>query len=245
MKKIIVFLLVLMVCHNSAVAQATIITKNYSAANITKLNLKFDYPKIVKLETWDKNEVAVTANVSINDGENNDVFTIQETTTNNELSIEAKVANVDELPKKYILKHKGVSNKFNSKAEIDKFINENNIHQSYRYGQNVDIEIQVTVFVPKKLSTNVTNTYGLIEIKNFAAPLVANSPYSGVDVTITKEDIGKLSAQTNYGEILTDIDFDIEEKETKDFYTYFKANVGNGFNYKLTSKYGKLYLRKK
>jgi hypothetical protein len=242
--KSIYFLIATILCCSNLNAQVNV-SKSYNTDNIKKVKIVFDYPKLVQLKTWSKNEIGLEAKVSINDGLNNDAFVISESTADDVLSIKGTIKDVSSLPRKFSILSGSSKTTFKSIEELKKYQKENNLNTNFNYSSNVDVEITVTVFIPEKLATEVTCTYGLIEVQDFAAPLKATSPYKGVDVVIAKENIGKLSATTSYGEILTDVNFDIIEKENKDFYTYFKANVGNGFNYTLSSTYGKLYLRKK
>ena len=240
-----IFLLsIIMLSFNIGNTQVNI-SKSYATNNIEKLKLTFDYPQLVKVKTWNKNQVTIEAKVNINDGLNNDAFVITETTDDNVLRVEGKIKKVEDLPRKTTVFLKDKTITFRNNDEFKKYKKENNLSNNINCNNDIDIEIEVTIYVPEKLATEVTSTYGLIEIVNFAAPLKATSPYKGIDVVILKENIGKLSASTSYGEILTDINFDIEEKESRDFYTYFKANVGSGYSYNLSSTYGKLYLRKK
>ena len=58
-------------------AQSTV-TKTYPVKAGETVELNFDYPKIVRVSTWDKNEVSIVAKVSINDGQNDDAFVLED-----------------------------------------------------------------------------------------------------------------------------------------------------------------------
>jgi hypothetical protein len=59
-----------------------------------KIEMHFDYPELVKVSTWDKNEISVQGMVSINGGENDDAFELLTSTTGNSVSIRNEIKNM-------------------------------------------------------------------------------------------------------------------------------------------------------
>jgi hypothetical protein len=47
----------------------TPVNKTYPVTADQKISLRFDYPELVKITTWDKNEISIVGSVSINSGE--------------------------------------------------------------------------------------------------------------------------------------------------------------------------------
>jgi hypothetical protein len=72
------------------------------------------------------------------------------------------------------------------------------------------------------------------------------STYGGVDAAVTEKAAGEITAETNYGEIFTNLDtkFGGPESRNKDFHTYVTAKPGSGPHYSFESKYGNVYIRK-
>ena len=71
-----IFLLsIIMLSFNIGNTQVNI-SKSYATNNIEKLKLTFDYPQLVKVKTWNKNQVTIEAKVNINEGLNDDAFFI-------------------------------------------------------------------------------------------------------------------------------------------------------------------------
>jgi hypothetical protein len=109
-------------------------------------------------------------------------------------------------------------------------------------------EIQLEIFVPKGMQTRIEAKYGLVEIKDFNAPLVVDAKYGGVDATISSANTGELFARTQYGEIYSNLDMklaaDWDGSIQKNKWTEVGAKIGTGPKYSLESKYGKVYLRK-
>jgi hypothetical protein len=68
-----IFIWLCCIIATGAAAQ-TVVNKSYPVKPGQTVELEFDYPKVIRVSTWDKNEVSVTAKVSINDGENDALF---------------------------------------------------------------------------------------------------------------------------------------------------------------------------
>ena len=225
-----------------AQAQQTI-TKNYPIKAGQELNLSFDYPKVVKLSTWDKNEVSITASVSINNGDNNDAFQLIESSEGNTLTIKNIIKDMDKLPKRYTVMKDGKKTVFVSKESYKEFTKD--LKGAKYYSEGVEIEITLDIKVPENLaSTFVKSTYGIVELANFNGQLKADATYGGIDASINEATTGKLSATTHYGQIYSNLKLNITEKEEKDFYTSITLAPGRGPAYSLKSTYGNLYLRK-
>ncbi|MDZ7649610.1 MAG: hypothetical protein U5K54_21975 [Cytophagales bacterium] len=44
------------------------VNKTYAVTAGENISLRFDYPELIKISTWDKNEISITGTVSINSG---------------------------------------------------------------------------------------------------------------------------------------------------------------------------------
>lgn len=240
MKTILTVLCCTLLCL--AQAQQTI-TKNYPIKAGQQLNLSFDYPKVVKLSTWDKNEVSITASVSINNGDNNDAFQLMESSEGNTLTIKNIIKDMDKLPRRYTVMKDGKKTVFTSKEAYKEFTAD--LKGAKYYSEGVEIEITLDIKVPENLATTfVKSTYGIVELVNFNGQLKADATYGGIDASINEATTGKLSATTHYGQIYSNLKLNITEKEEKDFYTSITLAPGKGPAYSLKSTYGNLYLRK-
>jgi hypothetical protein len=227
----------------TATAQSTV-NKTYPVKAGQQIELKFDYPKIIKISTWDKNEVSITAHVSINDGENDSAFELEDNTTGSTLTIRNRIKDMDKLPRRYTVIENGKKTVFRSKEDYKEFttISGNN-HRITSNG--VDMEITLEVKVPANTSTNINATYGIVEMVNFNGPATVNATYGGIDATVSEANTGKLQVTTSYGEILTNLNFSkITDKTERDFFTSITTEPGKGPAYILKSTYGKIYLRK-
>lgn len=226
----------------------TKVEKSIPAKTGQKLVLNFDYPEL-KIQTWEQNEILIKGTVSINNGENDNAFELEVMETGPEITITSIIKNKENLPRRIMIKKGDTEYFFKAKdvndPEVQKFLEENG--REYTYMSNGIIkEINLEIFVPKNLETNVQAKYGLVEVKNFNGPLTLDAKYGGADVTIPINAVGEIMARSRYGEILTNLDVKFEQTAFRhdNDWTEIYAKPGSGPKYSLESKYGKLYLRK-
>lgn len=207
--------------------------------------MHFDYPEMIRVSTHDGNDVLIQGTVSINGGENDDAFVLETSTSGGQVNIKGFVKGLSELPQRITIQHDGQKIMFRDKAELRKYQAEHGKGFSQmNFGPELDIILEIKV--PRNADTWVESVYGFVEIRNFAGPIRATSTYGGVDAAVTEKSIGEISAETNYGEIFTNLDtkFGGEDYKNKDFHTYVSAKPGSGPRYSLESKYGNVYIRK-
>jgi hypothetical protein len=245
MKFKIAVLLAILITPVKEYAQ-TQINKSIPVAAGQRINMHFDYPELVRVSTWDKNEISVQGTVSINDGENDDAFLFENSVKDGTIDMRATVKGLKYLPQRVtITREDGHKIIFKNKEELRKYQTENGKnYNSMSMGPDIDIEL--VIMVPKNIETRVESVYGLVEIKNFTGPLTVQATYGGVDVALTERAAGEITAETNYGEIFTNLDtkFGGEEFKNRDFHTFVTAKPGNGPKYSFESKYGNVYIRK-
>lgn len=235
--------IVLLLGNIKAKAQANI-NKSYPVKSGQKLVLKFDYPNLIKVSTWDKNEVAISAKVNINDGENNDAFALEDNSDGAVLSISNKIKDRENLPKRYIIKQGTEKMVFKTKKALQEYMAEKKQTNWDYWGGNVDIDVTMEIFVPANIETELTSTYGMVELKNFRAPIKVTAPYGGIDAAVAEQQTGSISATTKYGKIYSNLSLKVTDAVEKDFYTAIKGTLGSGPAYSFNSTYGKVYLRK-
>ncbi|MNK27415.1 hypothetical protein D3C87_457710 [compost metagenome] len=221
----------------------TQIKKSFPATKNQNISLKFDYPQLIKISTWDKDEVQISGTVNINDDENNDAFQIKESKEGNALVIEGNISGIDKIPHR-ITVHKGNEKLiFKTKEDYQQYCKINNTTFN-TMSNGVDINIELEIKVPKSLKTQIEAKYGLVEVKNFGGEISVNATYGGIDATILEKNTGKLSAETYYGQIYSNLETKFAGKDSDDFHTLVTTTLGNGPQYSLESKYGNIYLRK-
>ena len=226
-----------------SITAQTMINKSFSTTKNQNISLKFDYPQLIKISTWDKDEVQISGTVNINDNENNDAFQIKESKEGNALVIEGNIFEMDKIPHR-ITVHKGNEKlTFKTKEDYQQYCKANNATFN-TISNGVDMNIELEIKVPKSLKTQIEAKYGLVEVKNFGGEISVNATYGGIDATILEKNIGTLSAETYYGQIYSNLDTKFAGKDSDDFHTLVTTTLGNGPQYSLESKYGNIYLRK-
>ena len=72
----------------SLVAAQTRVTERVSISGQDRLELDFAFADDITIRTWDKDEVLVEVDVTINDGEDDDIFALEKETTGDKVKIE-------------------------------------------------------------------------------------------------------------------------------------------------------------
>ncbi len=208
-----------------------------------KISMKFDYPQLIKVSTWDKNEVSVLGYVDINDGENNDSFQLEATAGSNTVTIQSSIKNISELPRRLMVIRDNQKIKFKSTDEYRKYVRDTGGEQMI-YSDGSDIDIKLEIKVPRGADTRIVSVYGMVEVKNFEGPLQVEATYGGVDVAMSEKGVSELTAETDFGQIFTNLEAKTVVQNEENFHTEVLMRPGTGVRYSFESKYGNVYLRK-
>jgi len=239
--KILTFLLATFI--TGVLVAQTPVNKVYPVSAGQKISLRFDFPELVRISTWDKNEISITGTVSINGGESDDAFELLQSTSGNSIYIENKIRNLKDLPQRITVTLGGEKLTFKSKADYKKYCDETG-HDFNVKSWGVDMDIVLEVKVPRNIETNLECVYGIAEVKNFLGPLTVEATYGGVDVSVQEKTTGELVAETSFGQIYTNLELKFSGSDFNDFHTQVSAKPGTGPRYSFESKYGNVYLRK-
>lgn len=210
-----------------------------------QIQLYFDYPELVKITTWEKNEISIGGTVSINGGEHDDAFELVASNNGHVVKIKNEIRNMKSLPHRVTVFDGAEKIVFRSKEEFKKYEQQQG-RKFERVSYGLDMDIILEIRVPANTQTEIKSTYGMVEVSNFNGPLTVDATYGGVDVAVKEQAIGKITAETSYGEIFSNLDakFDGSISARNDFHTLVSATPGRGPAYILDSKFGNVYLRK-
>jgi len=227
------------------VAAQTPVNKTIPVKPGQTLNVWFDYPELVKVSTWDKNEILITGEVSINGGESDNAFELITDNSGTVISIKNEIRNMKNLPHRVTVVIDGQKIRFRDKAEWKRYQEEHGVRANM-VNMGVDMDIELEIKVPANMDTRIKSVYGMVEVRDFRAPLTVEATYGGVDAALSEQNVGELIAETNYGKIYSNLDFkpDKSNSREEDFHLYVAARLGNGPRCKLESQYGNVYLRK-
>lgn len=235
--------LILMNLVTGVLVAQTPVNKSYPVAPGQRISMRFDYPELIKVSTWDKNEVSITGTVTINGGESDDAFELFHSTSGNTLSIENKIRNLKELPHRITVTRGNEKITFKSKEDYRKYCDEHGKDFNMT-STGVDIDIVLEIKVPKSIETQIESVYGMVEIKNYSGPLSVEATYGGVDAALQPSSMGELTAETGFGQIYSNLELKFTGTEFEAFHTAISAKPGTGPRYNFESKYGNVYLRK-
>lgn len=242
MKKNLILLMFAMAASLTIYAQ-TQINKVIPVKAGQKITMHFDYPQLIKVSTWDKNEIGITGKVSINGGENDTAFVMENSESGNQVNLRSEIRDMKNLPRRYVVTRGEQKIIFKDKSDFKKYQSENpGAYNSV--SMNVEIEIELEIKVPKNTETRIESVYGMVEIKDFTGPLTVDATYGGVDAALQEVTTGELIAETNFGQIYTNLNLKFISSKDEDFHTYVTAKPGTGPRYSFESKYGNVYIRK-
>lgn len=208
------------------------------------IRMWFDYPQLVRVSTWDRNEISITGTVSINGGEHDDAFELDIKSSSNTVSVKNRIRDMDNIPRRITITEGDTKIVFKSKTEWRKYQEEHGKGNNVNMG--IDLDIELDIKVPRNIDTNVECVYGIVEIPEFVGPLSVQATYGGVDASLVEKNVGELVAETNYGNIYSNLDMVVNKDNAReeDFHILVKANPGTGPSYRFESPYGNVYLRK-
>lgn len=210
-----------------------------------QVRITFDYPELIKISTWDKNEISIQGTVSINDGESDHAFVIDANTGGEVIDIRGKIKDMDDLPQRITVIKDGVKTVFHSESEYRKYKKEKNLSHFDMMNRGLDIDITLDIHIPSKMQTSLVSVYGMVEVKQFNGPLRVEATYGGVDASLAENATGELVAETNYGHIYSDLNLSNRDNtRDEDFHTVVSAKLGTGPGYRFESPYGNVYLRR-
>ena len=238
----------LMICAGHLLAQTQIETK-IPVRSEQKLKMHFEDPELIKVHTWEKQEILIKGTVSINRGEHDGSFEITADQKGDVVVVTSRIKNRDNIPKRTII-HKGDQDYYFQTGDqndpaIQKFFAEHG--REYTYMSNgIIYDIILEVFVPRGMASSLEAKFGLVEVTDFEGPLTVNSTFGGVDATVVAGRTGELIARTHFGEILTNLDtkFTPIDQSKSNHWTEIRTTPGTGPSYQFESKFGKVYLRK-
>lgn len=228
------------------------LNKSIDANDTRTIHMDFKYPETIKISSWDKPEVQITGHVMINNGENDEAFTINYEKESTDLYISSEIKGLDELPKRIMIRKDGENYYFPTDdyndPKVQQFLKENGDNHQYQM-HGVIKEITLDILVPRNTELKVVAKYGLVELKDITAPVEVDAKYGGIDLSISPTLSRNVTARTKFGEIYSDLDFKVD-KELSEGGEYFKWTTvaaqlnGGGTKCLLTSKFGNVYIRK-
>ncbi|MDY8135230.1 DUF4097 family beta strand repeat-containing protein [Aquimarina sp. 2201CG5-10] len=205
--KILVNLFIL--CLISAQINAQKVIEKEINTSADRIKAEFKFADDITIKTWDKNEVYLKAEVSINGGQFDDYYTLNIDNNSSVLNIESDYGDLFDKWKK----ERG-SNKKNNWDPCN----------------NLDIDANYTLYLPKKSEFRIKSISGDvasedyqgdlevdiisgdIDIKKYSGDLVLKTVSGDIDVKVSKS---KLRAETVTGMIYSDKDMNFDQGKNR------------------------------
>ncbi len=250
----------------------TNINKSFQASGLTSLKGDFTWGD-VSISNWNENRIEITGTVTINNGENDEAFRLETEQSGGVLSIKTYVKDMNDLPKMVTVIHDGEKYSFkkddNYKKKLKELKEQLGVDNFNTYNNGVDLDIKLQIKLPANVKLDLESTYGDIDLDKCSnamdilntyghinavfdngsmkdAELV--STYSFVDVSVPANANLDVTMHTNYGNLFTDLDVNIDKTASKEkaFYNKVVGKVNSGgASLKMKATYNNIYLRKK
>lgn len=225
----------------TAFAQSKI-NESFPLTNEDKIAIKFEYPTLVKIHTWEKNEVKVDATVEIEGGDQDETFSIKGKSERGTFYLKSKLTGLSRSENYF----------FNSDDDDDESVTIKENGRSIVLGEDnvikrgVEIEIVVDVYVPENLAVDVNAKFGLVEVLDVPRKLDVDSEFGGIDVAINTRDIRELDASTTWGQIYSNLESKIDLSGGDSIGEEMRASLNSSGRKKLylDSQFGNVYIRK-
>lgn len=161
-------------------AQTKRVTETVELSGETRLELEFDFADEIVFKVWDKEVVKVEVDVEINDGANNDAFSLTTRKWGKTVNIEMD---------------KDIWEKIAVKKRRDR-------NMTYTYNS----DISYTIYLPKSMEVKANTISGNYEFEYFGRAMELRTISGAIDVTIPEDAALDFTAKTISGEVFTDID---------------------------------------
>ncbi|WP_272150639.1 DUF4097 family beta strand repeat-containing protein [Tenacibaculum aiptasiae] len=243
MKRLLLFIGLLLTFGNLAAQKK--VTKNKNASGINEVYIHAKFAKDIKIENWSKNEISVQATVNINNNKDNDFFSLKEDQTGTTYTVKSDYGDLFKKKKKHTVV-------YNAKEC------ENCNHCSY----HSDLKINYIIYAPKNMQLKIKSISGDVNTlaydgrlsldlvsgnitikKHYSKSMNLKTVSGDIDVAISD---AKFKAQTLTGTVYSNLDIDFDKNRSKSYGNQkIYGTVKNGkASLKLKTVSGDIFLRK-
>jgi hypothetical protein len=228
------------------------ITKNISLNSAQEVFLNLKYASEIQVQYWDKNEVGLTAEVDINNNQNNDKFDLEISTEKSQLKIESLVKDLKDIAKTQANISDNKNQNFYYSNNHGYWDNDNKVFITS--GKQVMIDIDYQIFIPKNISLKIKTIAGNIKTDYDRGKLFVESISGNIDIKIAESEKKTLELKTISGEVYSNIQLAYPQEKDEDGLPLIGGGYarevlakmnGGGEKISLKSISGNIYIRKK
>ena len=233
MRTISIFVIILLSASFSYAQKS--VDKTIKTKSGQEVNFNFNRAD-VKITTWNKNEISISGIAKINNGENDDAFTIKVKEIDGVWNISTFLKNESDIPRMISMTKDGVTTYRKVDKKKNRWDGWNNLSEQGEKYDHVNIgiitEIELEVKVPQNIAMNIKSKFGDVDIENFQGKLYAKnthghinavfskpirkdvnlaSTHNFVDVSVPSNSQLNVELKSSHGEMLTDLDLDFQQ----------------------------------
>ncbi|EZH74959.1 hypothetical protein ATO12_09505 [Aquimarina atlantica] len=177
----------ILLCFVSLQMQAQKVIQKELTTSADLIKVEFKFAQDIVIKTWDKSNVSLKANVSINGGEFDDYFNLKINNTSSVLDISSDYGDL-----------------------FDKWKKERGSNSKNNWGpcNNLDIDATYTMYLPKNSTLRVKSISGNVESENYQGELI-------VDIISGNIDIKNYNGDLNLKTVSGDIDINVSKSRLK------------------------------
>ncbi|MFY0593083.1 hypothetical protein [Roseivirga sp.] len=221
-------------------------TQSYQLKGANKISLQFEYPQIIKIKTWDKNEVQIISYLDINNGKDNENFVLKERSKGSKFSIVSELKGLDRYDNVHMV---GRDRDSDDDDNITITRNGRTITSDKKgiRTRGVEVLIELEVYVPKNIPLEIEAKFGLVEVINSPDELEIMAKFGGADVSIKEDDLSYLSATTSWGRVFSNLNKKFKFKGDDMIGKEMRAEISEsnrGSSIKVETEFGNVFLRK-
>lgn len=212
------------------------------------VHVSIDDAQLINVRSWNENYMEITASIQINNGKNNDSYTMEVYEKAGRVHVDGIIRNKDKLPKMIQMKKGDQVYSFNTddskSPEIMKFYEEYGREGILWTSHGVMWEINYEIKIPSSVELNINSKFAMIDIENYEGNVQANSKHGGVDYALDSNKKMDFNLKSDWGEIFTNLDLNFNTGHKRDEREVTcSLNGGGGPLAILESKHGNIYLR--
>ena len=225
-------------------------TKTYTTNDVQEIKMKFEWGDL-DVSFSDIEEVKITYDLTINGKRMIEAIDLSDIKKNGVLRLEGDL-DFDEIEEQVTLIYHGNKKITMSKEEFNN--RESSLEEWDMMNTGYNFDGQINIVLPKNKIVNLETTYGNIELAFDGGKrrhdLSVQSTYGHVDMSIPASISTDLDLSSSYGEIYSDLNFEVSTNYTKrrdcQFGDHIKAvlNTKDQGSIALEATYDNIYLRK-
>ncbi len=199
--KICIILLVINLCILDFAKGQKKFEKNIAYSGNKKIIANLKYADDISFKTWDKNEIGITAVITINNNTNNDNFELLVEDRETEIVLTSKINDLRNISSSMVVQQNGGTYYTGGNGYWDK---EENMY--INVGKTISVDIDFEIFLPPSAAIYVKTINGNIDFEFQGNPCMLESVSGTINFKANEKEKLKFDIATISGDVLTNLD---------------------------------------